>query len=70
MGEQLKQLTEAIENKELMNKFGPGRLPLIKNQIHFKDPATEPKNTFLMDLDEEKEEKEVEEEKSEISEEI
>ena len=61
MGEQLKQLSEAIEKREIENQFGPGRLPLLKNQRHFKEPVNEPKATFLQDLDEEQEDKEEEE---------
>ena len=49
----MKVLQEVIEKRELENKFGTGRLPLIKNQKHFKDPSKEPKKTFLKDLDEE-----------------
>lgn len=52
MGEQLKQLQETIEKRQLENQFGLGRLPLLKNQRHFPDPAKQPKRTFLKDDEE------------------
>lgn len=51
MGEQLKQLQETIEKRQLENEFGLGRAPL-KNTRHFPDPAKAPKKTFLKDDEE------------------
>jgi hypothetical protein len=43
-------LQETIERRELENRFGTGRLPLIKNKKHFKEG--QPKKTFLEDDEE------------------
>ena len=53
MAEQLKQLQELIERRELENQMYGGKLPLLlKHKRNFKDPATEPKKTFLKDDEE------------------
>jgi hypothetical protein len=53
MAEQLKQLQELIERRELENQMYGGKLPpLLKHKRNFKDPTTEPKKTFLKDDEE------------------
>jgi len=53
MAEQLKQLHDLIERRELENQMYGGKLPpLLKHKRNFKDPATEPKKTFLKDDEE------------------
>ena len=47
--ERIIELQETIEKRQLENAFGQGRLPLLKNQRHFPDPAKAPKKTFLKD---------------------
>ena len=42
-----------IERRELENQMYGGKLPpLLKHKRNFKDPATEPKKTFLKDDEE------------------
>ena len=56
MGEQLKQMEELIERRELEAKvmgYAENKLPpLLKHKRNFKDPATMPKKTFLKDEEE------------------
>ena len=54
MAEQLKQLQEIIERRGIEEELHGGKLPpLLKHKRNFKDPASEPKKTFLKDEEEE-----------------
>ena len=46
-------MQELIERRELENQMHGGKLPpLLKHKRNFKDPANEPKKTFLKDDEE------------------
>ncbi len=48
----MKQLQEIIERRTLEEEIYGGKLPVLKHKRNFKDPATEPKKTFLKDDEE------------------
>ena len=46
----MKQLQEIIERRGIEEELHGGKLPpLLKHKRNFKDPASEPKKTFLKD---------------------